>query len=190
MFLRYLGLVLSGLKTFVVRYVIALGACGALWWLLHVLRPCEESTYIGPPECSVVERTADLQFMDWSDWIILAILFLGISLLWTVLSLAFCLWRTLENAMQERGLQPMLGGAAICSLAFAICVVVDQLASGLRPCFGPLVERPALLFGCYIMVPEKLPVWPSSDLTTYVGLAILALVIVGARFTFRRWRRG
>lgn len=185
---RHVRRTFAGLKALTVRYGAALSICFAIWWLLHVLRPCEPSS-IGPPECSVLERTVALERLYGSDWLILALLSLGITLLWTVLSWAFRLWRFLEIAMRERGLRPLLGGAAICSIAFAMSVVVHQLAFGIRPCFDRLVARPMGLLGCYIFFSDELPVWPSNDSGTYVGLAILAAVIVGARFAFRSWRR-
>ena len=186
MLLRYLGLAFAGLKTFVVRYAITLVVCGALWWLLHVLRPCDEPSYLGPPECSVLQRTIALQFLYWDDWIIFALLSLELTLLWTILFWALRIWRFLEIATKERAIQPLLGSAAICTLVFAMCVIVEQLASGLRPCFTDLIARPLGLFGCYIFFSDEHPVWPSNDLRTYAGLAILALVIVGTRFAFSR----
>ncbi len=130
-----------------------------------------------------------LERLYWFDWLLLAFFSLGVTLLWMVLSWAFRLWRYLEIAIERRVFQPLLGAAAICSTVFAMCVVVYQLAYGLRPCFDDFIERPGFLFGCYIFS-DKPPVWPDNDLRTYLGLAILTAVIVCTRIAFRHWRRG
>jgi hypothetical protein len=130
-----------------------------------------------------------LERLYWSDWIIFAAFSLGVALLWTAFSRAFQLWRSLEIAIKRRDLRSPLGVVTIFSIAFSMCVVADLSASGVRHCSSDFVERPGALFGCYIFFSDERPIWPSNDLGTYVGLAILALAIVCTRFAFCRWRR-
>jgi hypothetical protein len=131
-----------------------------------------------------------LERLYWSDWIIFALFSLGIALLWTIFWWAFQLWRSLETTIKRRNFQSLLGGVAIFSIAFAMCVVAYLSVSSVRPCFSDFVERPGFLFGCYVLFSDELPIWPSNDLVTYVGLALLALIIVCTRFAFCRWLRG
>src|SRR5690242_6991691 len=184
--LRYLGLLLSGLKTFAVRYGVALLTYAVLWPLFRL-----------------VWRHAGIPDTGWIDTVFFAGIALAATIVWTAFALRLSLWRAVEAAVRRKQIGPVAGYAVICVIAFAGCVVADQLVDGLRPCVNHFVEIPGALFFCaltrgnnwllFVSDPEfeaQLKPWPSYDLAHYAPLTILALVIVCARFAFRHWRRG
>ena len=187
---RYFHLMLCGLMRLAVRYAVALVGCVAIWWSLFVLRPCEPGIagWIASSDCSVLGRTMRLGGMSWFDWTVLGLVAVLIVLLWMIVALALWLWRVVETAARQGRFAPALGFSLLYGIALALCILADQLAVGLKPCFGDFVEGPGYLFGCYVFKAD-LPMWPSVDPGHFLSLALFASILVVARLVFS-WNRG
>jgi hypothetical protein len=105
-----------------------------------------------------------------------------------IVALALRLWRVIEVAARQGRLAAPLGFTLPYGIALGLCVLVDQLVVGLKPCFGDFVESPGDLFGCYVFKAD-LPPWPSADPGHYLSLALFASVIVVARSVYS-WNQG
>jgi hypothetical protein len=173
---------LLGLKTLAVRFGMALITYVVLWALLHPLRSSMASE------------------LDWLEAFFFAAFALAATFVWTTTAQSLRLLRATEVAMRRRRIRPMLGYTVVYGITFALCAFIDQLVDGLLPCIDSIFKSPGALCLCIVFRGEtwrlfttadhKLPPWPSDDLAHYGLLAILALVVVGARFAFRIGRRG
>jgi hypothetical protein len=182
---QYLRIVLLGLLTIAIRYALAFVGCVATWLVLFLLGPCGLSVFsFGAMDCSSVGRLLNLH-MTWIDWRVLAVLAVPVTLLWTMIKL----WRSMEVAAKRRRLNPVVGIVLVYGLALTLCIVVEQVALGLKPCFGDFIQRPGFLIGCVLFRDtSQAGPWPSDEMGHYLPVAAAAFVIVLARIGYKRWR--